>query len=222
MVGQFTKVVTDELVEEFTPMVKRIAYEYSNKFRPVERDDIEQECWMWMVTHPAKIREWLALDNGQSLIAKSLRNAAITYSVKEKARIEGYHVDDLFWYSKDFIKELLPAVMSDDWKKISASEGASNKPASESGDWMAYATDIRKAFDQLSDEDKYAVDLFYVQEVDGGTLQRELDRPTIRAAEMLANRAVGKMVKFLGGDRPNFSNTPRTVSFEEEKANELD
>ena len=182
---------------------------------------------MWFASHPRKTEEWmkLPLRDGDKLFARSLRNAAVAFCVKEKARIEGYHVDDLFWYSKDFIKELLPAVLSDDWKRIQESfsegGGGSSKPANESGDWMGYAADIRSAFNHLSDEDKKLVELYYVNDVHGTVLQNETDRPSVRAAEMAANRAVGKMVKFLGGERPRL--VPENDIIEiEEKENEDD
>lgn len=211
----FTKVITDEVVAQYAPMVHRIGREFSSKFRTVDREDITQEMWMWFVTHPGKTREWMdmPLKDGDKMFAKSLRNAAMSYCVKEKARIEGYHVDDLFWYSKDFIKELLPAVLSEDWKRVetsfdqSGSSGGS-KPKNESGDWMVYATDIRKAYDSLSDDDRKLVDMFYVDDVHGSVLMEATERPTIRAAEMAANRAVGKMVKFLGGERVRLTPEP--------------
>lgn len=211
----FTKVITDQVINQYAPMVHRIAREYGNKFRTVDRDDITQELWMWFMTHPGKTREWMdmPLKDGDRLFARSLRNAAMSYCVKEKARIEGYHVDDLFWYSKDFIKELLPAVLSEDWKRVESSFDHSggaggSKPKNESGDWMVYAADIRKAYDSLSDEDRKLVDLFYVDDVHGSVLMEATDRPSIRAAEMAANRAVGKMVKFLGGERVRLRDEP--------------
>lgn len=204
----FEKVVTESVINQYSAMVHRIAREYDRKFRTVSRDDIQQELWMWFMTHPGKVREWmqLPLKDGDKMFARSLRNAAMTYCVKEKARIEGYHVDDLFWYSKDFIKELLPSVVSEDWKRVQTSfesGGKSSTVANETGDWMVYAADVRKAYDALSDDDRKLVDLFYVDDVHGSVLMEATERPTIRAAEMAANRAVGKMVKFLGGERPN-------------------
>lgn len=224
----FTKVITENVVRQYEPMVYRISNEYSRKFRTVDRDDIVQEVWMWFLTHPNKVKEWMSVPFKQSekLFARSLRNAAMTYCVKEKAKIEGYHVDDLFWYSKDFIKELLPAVLSEDWKRIQESfdgngGGSSSKPVNESGDWMAYAADIRLAYMALSEDDRQLVDLFYVNDVNGQTLMDATERPTIRAAEMAANRAVGKMVKFLGGDRPRIENDQvAVVTIETEETEE--
>lgn len=218
----FTKVVDQTVVDQYWPIVQRIATDYSRKFRTVQRDDIVQELWMWFLTHPGKVKEWMAypLKDGDKLFGRSLRNAAMTFCVKEKARVEGYHVDDLFWYSKDFIKELLPAVLSEDWKRIQESfehGSASTKAPNEGGDWMAYASDIRKAYDNLDDEDRKLVDLFYVNDVHGSVLMEATGRPTIRAAEMAANRAVGKMVKFLGGERPRLRGEPDIVTVEEQQ-----
>lgn len=200
-------VVNDNLVRQYQPMVSRIANEFGRKFRTVDRDDIEQECWLWFVTHPGKTREWMnrPLDEGDRMFARSLRNAAMGYCVKEKARIEGYMVGDVFWYSKDFIKELLPSVISEDWKRVQASfefGGGGARPANESGDWMAYAADVRKAYDSLGGDDRLLVDMFYVNDVHGTVLQEATDAVSVRAAEMAANRAVAKMVRFLGGERP--------------------
>lgn len=221
-----SKVVDETVVNQYAPIVNRIATDYSRKFRTVQRDDIVQELWIWFLTHPKKVHEWMGypLKDGDKLFGRSLRNAAMTFCVKEKARIEGYQVDDLFWYSKDFIKELLPAVLSEDWKRIQESfehgGTTSTKAPNEGGDWMAYASDIRKAYDALDDEDRELVHLFYVNDVHGSVLMETTGRPTIRAAEMAANRAVGKMVKFLGGERPRLRGEPDVVTVEKEETEE--
>lgn len=201
--------ITDEIVEQYTDMVRRVASDFNRRYPMVDRDDIAQECWLWFVEHPNKTEEWMAMESvkeSDSLFARSLRNAALRYCVKEKAKIEGYHVDDIFWYSKAFIKELLPAVMSNDWRRIQQrlSGGTSGgRPVSQGGDWMAYAADIRKAYSKLNKEEQDLVYLFYAQDMTGEDLKETLkeDR-SARASMMKANRAVGKMVKFLGGNRP--------------------
>lgn len=201
--------LTDEVVKQYTDMVRRVSLDYAKKFRMIDRDDIAQECWLWFAEHPNKVREWMVLDakEGDLLFARSLRNNAMRYCVKEKARIEGYDVNDLFYYSTNFVKEMLPAVLSDDWQRkmidLFGSTKGSGKPVSESGDWLAYASDIRKAFQRLDAEEQKLVFLFYAQEVDGSVLQEASeDRPSPKAAMMVANRGVKKMVKFLGGTKP--------------------
>ena len=201
-----TEKLTEDMVNKYKHIVTRVSYDYAKRYGMLDREDIAQECWLWFLEHPSKTQEWAEMDwkENELLLARSLRNAALKYCVKEKARVEGYHVDDIFWYSKDFIKELLPAVLTEDWRRVQETfTGGSNKSAAEAGDWMAYAADIRKAYETLTEDEQKLVFLFYAQDVDGDTLKEASnDRPTARAAMMVANRAVGKMVKHLGGARP--------------------
>lgn len=207
-------------VEVYDLMVKQIASEYSRRYQMVDKQDITQEIWMWFVTHPRKYKEWSALENqkdADKLIAQSLRNAALGFCEKEKATIEGYNREDVFYYSKDFIKLLIPAVLSDDWTKIDnalSATGRSSKSLAESGDWMAHAADIRKAFDKLDEKEQNLVFLFYGQDLDSHTLHDLVndERPSARATAMAANRAITKMVKLLGGYAPKTDNDYQEVS----------
>jgi hypothetical protein len=199
--------IKEETVTRYWSMVKRIASIHHRKFPMAELEDIEQEIWMWFVTHPNKVRDWSALPQKESdkIIARSLHNAALKFCISEKARIEKYSLDDLFWYSADFIKELLPSVLSEDWKRVDqkfSSGGPSGKSPAESGDWMAYASDISRAYTALNEEEKELVKRFYADDIGGEALMAESERPTARAAMMAANRAVHKMVKYLGGRNP--------------------
>lgn len=200
--------VTEHIYQSYQPMVKRIASEYANRYRMVDREDIQQQLWLWFVEHPRKVQEWSAMDikDGDKMFARSLRNAAYDFCVKEKAVVTGYEYEDNFWYSKDFIKRILPAALSEDWKKVErfSSEIKAVKSPAESGDWMAFASDIKKAYELLDEKEQALVLLFYAKDVDGETLHEHLgeDRPSARATQMAANRALNKMVKTLGGFPP--------------------
>ena len=202
--------LTDELVVEYKGMVHQISAEYARRYRMVDRYDIAQELWMWFLTHPNKVKEWMKNEDkkeSDKMFARSLRNYAEDFCQREKARSVGYEYDDVFWYNKEFVKTLIPAVLSDDWKRIEAAleSGPKNpKPVSEAGDWMAYAADIRKAFSKLSEEEQNLVFLFYAQDVDSNTLHEQAapERPSARAAAMAANRALNKIIKNLGGFSP--------------------
>ena len=162
---------------------------------------------MWFVEHPRNLstyRNEHEPKDADRLIAKSLRNAAYDYCIKEKANAEGYNPNDNFWYTKDFIKMMIPGVLTDNWEKLEVAltnMGRSTKAPSESGDWMAYGADIRKAFDKLDEREQNLVFLFYAQDMDSKELHEiaQEDRPTHKATAMAANRAINKMVNHLGG-----------------------
>ena len=198
----------DSLLREYAPMVQRISAEYASKYRMTEREDIAQECWLWFWSHPRKVAEWAKLDSKDSdrLFARSLRNTALEYCLKEKAHATGYEYEDNFWYTKEFIKMLLPAVLSGDPEKVQTftSEIRAPKSPAEAGDWMAYSADIKKALASLTEEEQNLVVLFYGKDLSGEDLHEQSgsDRPSHRATAMAANRALTKMVKTLGGFPP--------------------
>jgi hypothetical protein len=197
------------IYEMYQAMVKQIGGEFKRKYQMVEREDIEQELWLWFAEHPNKIEEWLALPDQKDrdkLFARSLRNSALDYCIKEKAHIAGYSAEDNFWYNKQFIKLMIPAVLSNDWTKFNnvlSNMGRSNKALSESGDFMAFSSDVKVAFDKLNEREKALVHLFYGEQVDGAELHERIDADKSQKAVMMeANRAVNKMVKILGGNPP--------------------
>lgn len=217
-----------ETVQKYDSLVASVAMSYHRMYRMVPTEDIRQELWVWFLTHPRKVAEWEAIENQKEtvkLLAKSLRNAAYDYCIKEKAGIEGYDIADIFWYKKEFIKKILPAALSNDYKRIAQTLGEgtnTGKSPSESGDWMAYAADIRKAFESLPEEEQKLVYNFYSIDMDGNTLHENFGegKPTARATMMAANRALNKMVKILGGFKP--FNDPEITEKENEKTNEYD
>ena len=177
----------------------------------VEREDIVQELWMWFATHTRKLAQWIKefpdLKERDRLVAKSLRNAAYDYCFKEKARIEGYSTEDVFFYKKEFIKMLLPSIIAGDWTRMEnvlSFGGKAPKAPAEANDWMAYSADIQKALSKLEPKDRILVEQFYGNDIDGETLHQELlpEKSTARAAMMQANRALNKMVRELGGFPP--------------------
>lgn len=197
----------NDYIIEYTDMVNQVTSEYAKKYPMVDRDDIRQQIWLWFVEHPRNLstyRNEHEQKDADRLIAKSLRNAAYDYCIKEKANAEGYNPNDNFWYTKDFIKMMIPGVLTDNWEKLEVAltnMGRSTKAPSESGDWMAYGADIRKAFDKLDEREQNLVFLFYAQDMDSKELHEiaQEDRPTHKATAMAANRAINKMVNYLGG-----------------------
>ena len=73
---------------DYKDMMVQIASEYRKKYPMVEADDLQQEMYLWFVTHPNKFKEWDALEEKDKtkLMAKSLRNQCLKYCEKEKAK----------------------------------------------------------------------------------------------------------------------------------------
>jgi hypothetical protein len=97
--------------------------------------------------------------------------------------------------------------LSDDWTKLDnalSNTGRNTKSLAESGDWMAYAADIKSAFGKLTEQEQNLVFLFYAEDLEGEDLHEVAgeDKSSKRATMMQANRAIGKMVKSLGGNPP--------------------
>lgn len=197
----------DGWVDRFAPQVKRTARQFAKRYwGVVERDDVEQECWLWFLTHVNKVISWdqqhqddpKAFDR---LINRSLANRAHDFCQRERLRQIGAEPSDVFWYDPQLVKMLLPGAIAGDWAAVADTSFGrrSQRDPSERGDWMAYSADIQKAYESLSEADRQLVLKVYVE--DGGSAAANGGYAS-DAVTMAANRAVSKMVRFLGGKKP--------------------
>jgi RNA polymerase sigma factor (sigma-70 family) len=206
------------VIERYDGIVSAIAYEFARKYKIVDADDVRQELWVWFLEHPNKVNTWEALDGKQSikLIARSLRNAAKDYCQKQKAQIGGYRVEDNYYYDKELVEALLPAVIRGDVVAPAMAElgfVSGKKVASEGGNWFAMMADIEWGLDKLTVEQKSIIFLRYGDGCDNRTFAKELDI-TEDAARMRVNRAVNNLINFLGGSKPR-----KERDYTEEEAN---
>jgi hypothetical protein len=205
--------------EQYEGMVGSIAYEFSRKFHMCDADDIRQELWIWFLEHPNKVKTWELLDGKQSikLVARSLRNAAKDYCQREKARAVGYKVDDNYYYDREVVELLLPAVLRKDLVAPAMSElgfTKAKKVASEGGNWFAMMADIDRALSRLTQEQLSIIYLRFGDGCDNASLATEL-AISEDASRMRVNRAINNLLNFLGGTRPR-----RERDYTEEEANE--
>lgn len=208
--------IPQEWYEEYRGLVKIVSAQWAFKYNDyVDKDDVAQELWMWLITRAGRVKEWEADETINAkglhaLVARSMNNAAYDYCLREKLAKTGVEFDDLFWYTPDFIKTMLPGALMDDWKKIrdlAADRMAAYKDASETGDWMAYVADLKKAFELLSEDEKTLVLEIYGRDQTSKDVVKKLHKAygetrTAAALGMTAHRAVVKMSKFLGGLPP--------------------
>ena len=194
------------VIEQYENLVANIAYEFGRKFQMVEVNDIRQELWVWFLEHPNKVKTWEALDGKQAtkLIARSLRNTAKDYCQKEKAARVGYRVEDNYYYDRELVEMLLPAILRGDMVAPALTEmgyQSTKKVASEGGNWFAMVGDINRGLHKLSTEQYYVLCLRFEEGNDNATMAKELEISE-DAARMRVNRALNNLINYLGGERP--------------------
>ena len=195
-------------IEEYSEMVQQLSAEYHKRYGMLERDDIRQELWLWFVAHPRKFQEWdkLKQKDKDKLIAKSLRNAALKYCEKEKARKSGYDSSDLYYYDATVVEAFLPSIIAGTYsipvsiQDLNAKFGTGND--AEGNNWLALRSDISYAFEKLSEAKQNVLRLrFSIDSPDWALLAKDMDS-TPDGARMKVQRAISSLIKNLGGWRP--------------------
>ena len=195
-------------ISEYNDVVQNLSSEYARRYGMLERDDIAQELWVWFVGHPRKYKEWSELEqkDRDKLIAKSLRNAALKYCEKEKARKVGYDTSDLYYYDVSVVEAFLPSIIAGTYaiptsiQDLNAKFGSGN--LADGNNWLALRSDIAAAFDKSSDAKQNILRLrFSIDSPDWSLLAKDMDS-TPDGARMKVQRAINSLTKNLGGWRP--------------------
>lgn len=194
-------------IEPWDYIVVSVAAEYHKKYDMVELDDIKQSLYKWFVEHPNKLTEWEAIGHkdAKNLLYRSLRNEALDYCQKWKARVGGYEVSDLFYYEADVIEAMLPGILRGEMTVLPMLNlGKTGKPPapSEGGNLMAMMIEIKSAYSKLSTEDRSILFYKYAESLDFGSIAAEMKLPSEDAARMRHNRAIRKLITRMGGFRP--------------------
>ena len=209
--------MNEAFTEEYESLVAALATEYNKKYAMVEREDIAQVLWMWFVTHPGKYKEWSALEtkDKDKLIAKSLRNAAIKYCEKEKARTVGYELLDLYYYDASVIEAFLPSIIEESYEipskiKDLGSQVKSNE-INDGNNWLVLRSDIASAYYRLSEAKQHILKIrFTTENHEWAELAKEMDT-TPDGARMKVQRAIASLIRNLGGWRPRLEDEPTEV-----------
>jgi len=208
-------------ISEYNDLVQQLASEYARRYSMLELDDIGQELWVWFVSHPRKYKEWSELEqkDKDKLIAKSLRNAALKFCEREKAKKVGYDSSDLYYYDASVVEAFLPSIIAGTYsipvsiQDLNAKFGTGN--LSEGNNWLTLRSDIMGAFEKLSDAKQNILRLrFSIDSPDWATLAKDMDS-TPDGARMKVQRAMNSLVKNLGGWRPY--NEPDSIQSEAEE-----
>jgi DNA-directed RNA polymerase specialized sigma24 family protein len=194
-------------IEKWDYIVIAVSSEYFKKYPMVEHDDIKQSLYQWFMEHPNKLKEWEAIGekDAKNLIYRSLRNQALDYCQRWKAKSLGYEPSDVFYYDVDVVEAMLPAVLRGEHgvsHKLNLG-GPGRPPApAEGGNMMAMMIEIDKAYRKLNTEDRTVLFYKYAESLDYGSIATEMKLGSEDAARMRHNRAVKKLIARIGGFRP--------------------
>lgn len=199
--------MNQDWVQEYELLVSNLAFEYNRKYPITEPQDIRQVLWLWFVTHPVKYKEWSKLEpkDKEKLIAKSLRNAAITYCEKEKSRVAGYELVDLYYYDSTVIEAFLPSIIGSTYEMPSKIKDLNFKfgkgEVTDGNNWLVLRSDIEKAYNKLPEAKQNILRIrFSADNYEWSDLGKELNT-TAEGARKRVERAVASLIRILGGWR---------------------
>jgi hypothetical protein len=201
--------VDQAFLNEYDALVASLAIEYHRKYPMIEALDIQQILWMWFITHPAKYQEWSALDSKDKdkLIAKSLRNAAVKYCEKEKAKTVGYELLDLYYYDASVVEAFLPSIISESYEIPSKIKDlnfkfSKSEPSNDGNNWLVLRSDIANAFFKLTEAKQNVLRIrFSTDNGEWNLIAKDL-KTTPDGARMKVQRAINSLIRNLGGWRP--------------------
>jgi DNA-directed RNA polymerase specialized sigma24 family protein len=202
---------TIDLWLPYKDMMQRIAADYQRKYPMVERDDLEQEMYLWFVSHPKKFKEWLEFEekDRDKLIAKSLRNQCLKYCEREKARKQGYDITDLYYYDISVVEAFLPTIINEIYEMPAKIKDLNNKfsggEISDGMNWLALRSDIASSYYKLNEAKQNILRLRYSigEQPDWQKLGEEL-KTSADGARMKVQRILNNIVQNLGGWKPYY------------------
>lgn len=196
-----------ERIEPWQYVVDAVAVEYSRKFDMVEIEDLRQSLYQWFMEHPNKLDEWEAKGekDAKNLIYRSLRNQALDYCQKWKAKSVGYDTADLYYYTSEVIEALLPAVLRSEYNtahKLNIGRVGRPSAPAEGGNLVAMMIEIDYVYWKLGKEDRKILFMRHAESLDFKEIANFLSLGSEDAARMRHKRAVNRMIRKLGGFKP--------------------
>jgi len=196
-----------EEVKKWDYVVDSVALEYHRKFDMVEISDLRQSLWLWFAEHPNKLKEWEAIGerDAKNLIYRSLRNQAIDYCQRWKAKSVGYDVSDLYYYAPEVIEAILPAVLRQEYgvqHKLNLGRVGRPSAPNEGGNLMVLMLEIDAAYYKLNKDDRKLIFLRHAESMDFKEISNVLSLASEDASRMRYKRALNRLIRKLGGHKP--------------------
>lgn len=203
-------IIDEELMSDVQAVISGASHALARDYRLyTPAQDIAQEMWVWCVKHPGKISDYLDREEkgdrlrGMKALNKTLMRLGVAYCRREKAALSGYHPSDEYFYTRSLIGALLEAIWNDSTLVVNVIDDMPKRKKldSEGNDLLAMMCDVERAMSVL---DGNQVDLLMQIHVDNISVidLAERDGVTRQAVENRVNRALDKMITFLGGEYP--------------------
>lgn len=182
----------------------------------VEKADLLQEAWAFVLSKADQFNELLTTDNeiqqkwNEKKMAWQIRRALERYARKEKASKSGYQINDEAYYDTITIAQLLPFVIKSfvndtalEQSQILVNDGTPKRPSApaEGGNLLAMLVDIKKAYERLEKEDQ---DILALRYHENQTLQHiaEYLECAVSTADRRCGQALRRLQENIGGETP--------------------
>lgn len=162
-------------------------------------EDFRQELVMWVLEHEDKVREWRDVEWGHKALWTALFRAGRSIGEKEKAYQSGYHPDDLYFYSKKQLRDLLPDAITGTVGTRNDESRAGASPEMYNRETMI--VDVRVALSSLPNVSQKILSLAANAGFDYDLLAQE-EGISLSAMRMRVDRALTKLQQELGGSNP--------------------
>lgn len=205
--------ITVTIPEDVHAAVSSVARQLRSRYRDYcEFADIQQELYIWYLSHRQKVSAWEEEHDGdekviQRLLTRSLRNAGEKYCRAEKAQQCGYSVEDEYFYSIGQMADLLQVAFDPSWMApaVDVTHDSAKRPPQEGGNLVAMVADVNRAFDSLPAWEQALLRRVYGGDLpvrDAVALEAASNDIGIKAQDMRIRRVLGRMRAALGGPRP--------------------
>ena len=201
------------VTKEFTDSELRLAKQgASSAYRSgrglIELGDLIGEAYLWMASHYNRVLEWRETGrHGQNKLRHACKQAGLTAIAKERKRITGTEKGDVFYYTPQIIRELLPSIFDvSDW--VSGAMGMSAEPKgpsrpAEGNNRLAMVSDVRSAFYSLPESNRvFLQEVFHEGSDDIVEVIAAREDVSEKTINRRIDRMLDKMVERLGGEPP--------------------
>jgi RNA polymerase sigma factor (sigma-70 family) len=209
--------MTKELHPILADLVPAVANSITRKFKGwVERDDLKQELYLWVLGRQSQYLDQLNEENKQkrehnvSRLAFQMRRIAEKYARREKARKAGYQTSDEAFYDTATIAQLMPhilasviegTVLEQAQELINDGQPRKQSTPAEGGNLLAILIDVKRSYLKLNEDDKALLRMRYYDNVTLQEIAQYLECAT-STADRRCTSALRRLQDLLGGETP--------------------